>query len=69
MALIRGTVAAYATGSATVRLEGSSAQTIVVAKVSLGLTGTEGIGVGKKVLVETGDHNDPADFVIIAAWA
>ena len=66
MAILRGTIAAWSAPTATIRLEGSSPQTITTTKVSLDAVAS--MAATRKVLIDTGDHNDPADFVVFAVW-
>ena len=68
MAVIRGTLAAWSAPTATIRLEGSAAQTITTDKKAANILAAD-MTVGRKVLLDTGDHNDPADIVIYAVWA
>ena len=68
MAVIRGTLAAWLAPTATVRLEGSAPQTITTDKKAANILAADMV-VTRKVLIDTGDHNDPADFVIYAIWA
>ncbi|MEO6043647.1 MAG: hypothetical protein ABIQ47_06975 [Tepidiformaceae bacterium] len=68
MAVIRGTLAAWLSPTATVRLEGSAPQTITTDKKAANILAADMV-VTRKVLIDAGDHNDPADFVIYAVWA
>lgn len=68
MAIIRGTLAAWSSPTATVRLEGSAPQTITTDKKAANILAADMV-TGRKVLIDTGDHNDPADFVLYAIWA
>ena len=68
MTILRGTLAAWLAPTATVRLEGSASQTITTDKKASNILAADMI-VGRKALIDTGDHNDPADFVIYAVWA
>ena len=69
MAVYRGTLAAWdSTGFlATVRLDGSAAQTLSALRTSRAIASADMV-TGRKVLLDTGDHNDPADFVVTAVW-
>ncbi len=69
MTVYRGKVVSFASGAwtASIRLEGSAAQTIENVPVSSDIAETD-MDVGNKVLVDTGDHNHPADLVVFAAW-
>jgi len=70
MAVLRGSIVSFASGpyTATVRLDGSAAQTVESVAVSRGIGSGEMVG-GRKVVVDTGDHNHPGDFVVTAVWA
>ena len=52
---------------ATVRLDGSPAQSLGPLRTSRGLPAAEMV-VGRRVLLDTGDHGDPADFVVTAVY-
>ena len=67
MPILRGTIAAWLSPTATIRLEGSAAQTITTDKKASNILAADMV-VTRKVLIDTGDHNDPADFVIYAVW-
>ena len=67
MTVLRGKIAAWDGTTASIRLEGSSAQLITTTKRSVGIAGGDMV-VGRKAMVDTGDHNDPADFVVYAVW-
>ena len=67
MSILRGTIAAWLSPTATIRLEGSAAQTITTDKKATNILAADMV-VTRKVLIDTGDHNDPADFVIYAVW-
>ena len=68
MPILRGTIAAWLSPTATIRLEGSAAQTITTDKKATNILAADMV-VTRKVLIDTGDPNDPADFVIYAVWA
>lgn len=68
MTILRGTIAAWSAPTATVRLEGSATRTITTDKKASNILAADMV-VTRKVLIDTGDHNDPADFVIYAVWA
>jgi len=68
MSTVRGTIAAWLSPTATVRLEGSATRTITTDKKASNILAADMV-VTRKVLIDTGDHNDPADFVIYAVWA
>ncbi len=67
MSILRGTLAAWSAPTATIRLEGSAPQTITTDKKAANILAADMV-VNRKVLLDTGDHNDPADFVIFAVW-
>ena len=46
----------------------SAPQTITTDKKAANILAADMV-LGRKVLLDTGDHNDPADFVIYAVWA
>lgn len=70
MAVFRGKIAAWngTTYLASVRVDGSSAQALTSIKTNRGIASADMI-VGRNVLLDTGDHNDPADFVVTAVYA
>jgi len=67
--IYRGKLTAFDSGTykATVRLDGSAAQTLSGIATSRAIPSAE-MTTGRKVLVDTGDHNDPADIVLTAIW-
>jgi hypothetical protein len=69
MAIFRGTLAAWDSGTflATVRLDGSSAQALTGIKTSRAIASADMV-TGRKILLDTGDHNDPSDFVVTAVY-
>jgi hypothetical protein len=69
VAVYRGRVVSFNAGThtATVRLDGSAAQTVAVPTNRVIASGD--MTAGRQVLVDTGDHNHPADFVVTAVWA
>lgn len=52
---------------ATVRLDGSAAQTLRAIAVSRAIPDDQ-MAAGRRVMVDTGDHNHPADFVVTAVY-
>jgi hypothetical protein len=70
VAIFRGTLAAWDSVGflATVRLDGSSPQALTSIKTSRAIASAD-MTVGRKVLIDTGDHNDPSDFVVTAVYA
>jgi hypothetical protein len=69
MAVLRGTVTAVvsASGTASVRFDGTANQVVSGIRYSTALAAS--IVAGKRVLVDTGDHNDTADFIVTAMFA
>jgi hypothetical protein len=70
MATWRGTVVAFngTTWLASVRLDGSAAQTLDDVRVNRGLDAAE-VTAGRRCLVEPGEGHDPNDAVLIAVYA
>ena len=52
---------------ATVRLDGSAAETIRDIATSRAIPDDQ-MDTGRRVIVDTGDHNHPADFVVTAVY-
>ena len=69
MTLYRGSVVTFsaAAGVASVRLDGSVAVRLTNIAVARGLDQGELIA-GRRCIVDTGDHNDPGDFVVTAVY-
>jgi hypothetical protein len=69
VSIFRGTLAAWDSGTflATVRLDGSSAQALTGIKTSRAIASADMV-TGRKILLDTGDHNDPSDFVVTAVY-
>jgi hypothetical protein len=69
MAVYRGKVVAFDSGAwtATVRLDGSAGQSLDAIAVARNIASGE-MTAGRRILLDTGDHSDPADFVITAIW-
>jgi hypothetical protein len=69
VSIFRGTLAAWDSGTflATVRLDGSSAQALSGIKTSRAIASADMV-TGRKILLDTGDHNDPSDFVVTAVY-
>lgn len=69
MAVLRGVVVSFDSTpfTASVRLDGSAPQTVDNVTVSRAIASGE-MTAGRKVLVDTGDHNHPSDFVVTAVW-
>lgn len=70
MSLFRGTLTAFdaATGFATVRLDGSSPVSLTGVRASYAF-GYAALIAGRKVIIDAGDHGDPADAVVIAVFS
>ena len=69
MALFRGVVVAFDAGThtATIRLDGSAAQTLTTVPTNRGIASGD-MTAGRRILLDTGDHNHPADFIVTAVW-
>ena len=69
MALVRGVLVSFDSGAwtASVRLDGSQAQSLDGVKVALNIVSGNLIA-GRRVLVDTGDHGDLADVVVYAVY-
>ncbi len=69
MTVLRGSIVSFDSTpyTASVRLDGSAPQTVDNVTVSRAIASGE-MTAGRKVLVDTGDHNHPADFVVTAVW-
>jgi hypothetical protein len=69
MAVYRGKVVAFDSGThtATVRLDGSAAQTVEDVATAANIASGD-MTTGRRVLVDNGDHNHPADFVVTAVY-
>ena len=69
MAVYRGTVVSFDASSwkADVRLEGSAAQSLVAVKTARNIAAVE-MAAGRRVLLDTGDHGDLADVVVLAVF-
>lgn len=69
MAVLRGSIVSFDSTphTASVRLDGSAPQTVDSVAVSRAIASGE-MTAGRKVLVDTGDHNHPSDFVVTAVW-
>ena len=66
MTVYRGKVVSYDAGTHTakVRLDGSP-QEVLTAEVAANIAGAD-VTVGRRALVDTGDHNNPADAILTA---
>ena len=53
---------------ATVRLDGSAAEALSGIAVSRAIPDDQ-MDSGRRVVVDTGDHNHPADFVVTAVYS
>jgi hypothetical protein len=69
LAIYRGTVVDFDAGAhtATIRLDGSAAEVLAAVATSHAIPSAE-MTPGRKVLLDTGDHNHPADFVVTAVF-
>jgi hypothetical protein len=69
MPTYRGRVVSFDSGShtAVIRLEASSPQTLTGVRTSRAIASGD-MTAGRRVILDTGDHNDPADFVVTAVW-
>lgn len=69
MTVLRGSIVSFDSTpyTASVRLDGSAPQTVDNVTVSRAIASGE-MTAGRKVLVDTGDHNHPSDFVVTAVW-
>lgn len=69
MTVLRGSIVSFDSTpyTASVRLDGSAPQTVDNVTVSRAIASGE-MTAGRKVLLDTGDHNHPADFVVTAVW-
>lgn len=69
MAQIRGRVVAYNAGpvTATIRPDGSAGETLQNVAVSRAIAAAD-MTAPRRVVVDTGDHNNPNDFVVTAVW-
>jgi hypothetical protein len=69
MAVLRGILVSFSSGpfTASVRLDGSAPQTVDNVAVSRAIASGE-MTAGRKVLLDSGDHNNPNDFLVTAVW-
>lgn len=69
MAIYRGILLAFDddTYRSTVRIDGSTPRTVT--NVRTNRLGASAFVPGRKVLLDTGDHGDPEDAVIVAVYA
>jgi molybdopterin-binding protein len=69
MAIFRGKVVSFTAGTwkASIRLDGSAGQSLDAIAVARNIASAE-MTAGRSILLDTGDHSDPADFVITAVW-
>ena len=70
MSIYRATVVSFdaATWTASVRLDNSSAQALTGIKTARNIASAE-MPTGRHVLLDTGDHSDPADFVVTSVFS
>lgn len=69
MATYRAKVVSFDSGTwtATVRLDGSAASTLEDVATARNIAAAE-MTSGRNLLIDTGDHNHPSDFVVFAVW-
>jgi hypothetical protein len=69
MPVLRGSIVSFDSTpyTASIRLDGSAPQTVDNVAVSRAIASGE-MTAGRKVLLDTGDHNHPSDFVVTAVW-
>lgn len=69
MAVFRGKVVSFDSGAHTaeVRLDGSAAQTVTGVPTAANIAAGD-MTTGRRVLVDTGDHHHPNDFVVTAVY-
>ena len=70
MAIYRGKVVSFDSGAhaAEIRLDGSAAQTLTAVPTAANIASGD-MTAGRRVLVDTGDHHHPTDFVVTAVYA
>lgn len=70
MAIYRGKVVSFDAGThtATVRLDGSAPQTLAGIPTNRGIASGD-MTAGRRILLDTGDHHNPDDFVVTAVWS
>ena len=68
MATLRALIVSFDSGTwiATVRMDGSPAQTVDV-PTNRAIAAAD-MTAGSRAIVDTGDHNHPADAVVTAVW-
>jgi molybdopterin-binding protein len=69
MSIFRGRVVSFDSGTwtATIRLDGSSPQTLTTIATARNIASAE-MTAGRRVLMDTGDHSDPTDFVVTTVY-
>ena len=69
MASYRGKVTAFDAGShtAAIRLDGSAAQVLEAVPTNRGIASGD-MTSGRRVVLDTGEANNPADFVVVAVY-
>lgn len=69
MAVYRGKIVSFNSGAwkATIRLDGSAAETLADIPTARDIASGE-MTAGRRVLIDTGDHHNPADFVVTAVY-
>ena len=70
MAVFRGKITAWNSGTykASVRIDGSPGEVVSNIPVDRGLESADMV-VGRACLLDTGDTQNPADFVLTTVWA
>lgn len=70
MALLRGTISSFDAGAhtATVRLDGSSPLALAGVRTARNIAAAE-MSAGRRVIVDTGDHGNFADAVVVAVFS
>lgn len=69
MATYRATIVSFDAGTwtASLRLDGSQPQTLDSVRTARNIASGD-MSAGRRVILDTGDHNDPADAVVTAVF-
>lgn len=69
MAVFRGKVVTFSSGtwSANVRVDGSPGEILAAVPVNRAIASTDMVA-GRSVLLDTGETQNPDDFVVTAVW-
>ncbi len=69
MAVLRAHFVSFNSGTylATVRVDGSAAQVLAGIPTARDIAAAE-MTAGRRVLLDTGDHNHPSDFVVTVVY-